>query len=156
MQRVAPTLIVLAAALTCGAAQAQFGAFNLPSGDFAWQWGNPERLGRFHDFSINGSEADFRCELTGKLSAGSRMSQVDVRQMESDLASSLYFIEQATNTMNVLDQQRELDWAALNCVKAKPREPDAEKRKEIEDKARAKAVEKMLKRRARREKEEQE
>jgi hypothetical protein len=145
--------------LACQAtpARAQFGAFpvNLPKDDFTWNWGDLERSKdkRFADFDANGGEEGFRCTLEGKLSAGSRMSPSEIRQLENDLGASLYFIEAATNAMNTLDYQRQLDWAILDCDKPEPTEADAAKTQASLEKAKAKAQKKLIERREKRERE---
>lgn len=145
----------IACALSCAAASAQFSPFvNLPQNDFTWQWGDWERntgSRRLEDFSVNGNESGFRCQLTGRLGPGNRMTSPEIRQMERDLGASLYFIQAAANAMNVLDQQRDLDWAQLACVKPQPSEGDAQAQQEKVDKAREKALQDMLERRERRE-----
>lgn len=158
MPRIASALMLCLAALLASPAGAQIafpGLAQLPQGDFAWRWGREERIGRFGDFSVTGGEQEFRCQLKGKL-LGSTLSTVEIRQMENDLAGSLYFIQEATNTMNVLDQRGELDWATLDCTKPQPTPLDEQKRHEIEEKARQKAVKKLLKERAKEQQEQQE
>lgn len=141
-------------------AHAQFGAFpvNLPRDDFTWNWGDLERARdrKFTDFDVNGGEDGFRCTLEGKLSAGSHMTPAEIRDMENELGSSLYFIEASTNAMNNLDYQRQLDWATLDCDKPEPTEADAAKIEESLEKAKAKAVKKLIERREKREREEAE
>lgn len=122
---------------------------NLPQNDFIWNWGNPERSRGFGDFSINGGEDRFRCSLTGKLSAGSRLTTRQVREMEIDLGSSLYFIQTATNTMNTLERRRDLDWATLDCALPEESESSDAEREAREEEARQRAVERMLERRER-------
>lgn len=98
-----------------GAAHAQFGAFsNLPEDDFTWRWG---RQRGSDDFSIRGIDLGFTCTLTGALRPGSRLSRMEIRQIETSLRSSMAFIESATSMMNGLDRQRDLDWAVLDCEK---------------------------------------
>jgi hypothetical protein len=139
-------------------AHAQFGAFpvNLPRDDFTWNWGDFERATnrKFTDFSVNGGEEGFRCTLEGKLSAGSHITPADIRDMENELGSSLYFIEASTNAMNNLDYQRQLDWATLDCDKPEATEADAAKTQASLDKAKATAVKKLIERREKREREE--
>jgi hypothetical protein len=155
---VATVAAVLSGALSLGTVNAQFSPFvNLPQSDFTWRWGDWENSGtrRSEDFSVSGSEGGFRCDLIGRLSPGNRMTDLQVRQMANDLSVSLYFIQAAANAMNVLDQQRDLDWAELACVKPQPAEGDAQAQQEKVDRAREKALKDMLERRERREREEQ-
>jgi hypothetical protein len=152
------SIIAAALVLACQAwpAHAQFGAFpvNLPKDDFTWNWGDLERSKnrRFADLNATGGEAGFRCTLEGKLSAGSHMTPSDIRQLQNDLGSSLYFIEAATNAMNTLDYQRELDWAILDCDKPEGTADPAKTQASL-DKAKAKAVKKLIERREKRERE---
>ncbi|HEX7079748.1 MAG TPA: hypothetical protein VF329_01885 [Gammaproteobacteria bacterium] len=136
-----------------GPAAAQFGV-SLPQKDFTWQWGNPVEARGSNDFSTQGSEAGFRCDLRGALRLGSRMTTMDVRALERELGVSLYFIQAATNAMNTLDYQRELDWAVLECTKPEPRELSAEEQQERLDKLRERALRRQAERRERREREE--
>jgi len=133
---------------------AQFGfpgTVNLPQNDFRWVWGDAEAslAGRGQDFSLTGGENAFRCSLTGKLAPGSRLTQSDIRQLESQIQTSLYFIQSSANSMYVLDQQRDIDWAVLDCAKPGDQEVDAEERQAREDKARERAERKRDRRRAR-------
>lgn len=141
-------------------AHAQIGVFpvNLPKDDFTWNWGDIERSrGRnFPDFSINGGEGGFRCSLEGKLRVSSNYSPQAIRQMENDLRSSLYFIQEAANTMNSLDFRRDLDWATLDCDKPEEGPADLEKQQASLDKAKEKALKKMIEAREKREREEAE
>jgi hypothetical protein len=153
LKTIAAVLVV--APLFGAAAHAQFGIVTLPQNDFTWRWGDVEEsvARRFEDFSVNGGESFFRCELTGKLSPGSRMTVNEVRQMENDLQVSMFFIQSAANTMNALDFRRDLDWAELACVKPE-RNDDPEASAERVERAREKAVQEMLERRERRERRE--
>lgn len=112
---------LLAATLTPGPAAAQFGRINYPQNDFRWFWGRQgdelQRRG-FADFDIRGTDAGFECTLEGSIHPGSRLSTREVRELENELRSSLFFIESAANTMYALDQRRDIDWAELDCVKS--------------------------------------
>ena len=137
-----------------GSADAQFGV-NLPRDDFTWMWGDHEMQRRgSRDFSINGSEASFRCELTGSLRLGSRLSTGDIRQIENEIRTSLFFIQAAANMMAALDQRRELDWAMLDCAKPGEEDINSERAQQRLEKAREKAVREQAERRERREREE--
>lgn len=139
----------LVACGTYGAAHAQFG-FNLPPDDFTWTWGSSfdESRRGLSDFSARGSESGFNCDLTGKLRVSSRYTPADIRQLENDLRVSMFFIQSAANTLNVLDQRRELDWAVLECIKPDS-EPDAEKQQQRLDRARERMIEEQRRRRER-------
>lgn len=113
----AAAALMLAAA---PAARAQFGGApalrNLPADDFTWRWGD-ERGGRIEDFSIQAPDSGFTCMLTGELRARSRLGRSDLASIESNLRSSMSFIAAATEAMNGLERQRDLDWAVLDCEK---------------------------------------
>lgn len=151
--RVCATMVV--ALLCAGPALAQFGQVNYPQSDFRWVWGNERDLARrgFEDFSVSGNDAGFQCTLKGRLHPGSRLTQTDIRALENELRTTLFFIQRAANTMYVLDQQRDIDWAELDCVKHVDDASAAELR-EREEKARAKAERDRERRRARRAREE--
>ena len=155
MQRLTFYAAIVVALSGSNAALAQFGQVNYPQSDFRWVWGNERDLARrgFEDFSISGNDAGFRCTLKGRLRPGSRLTETDVRALENDLRSTLFFIERSANTMYVLDQQRDIDWAELDCAKHVDDASAAELR-EREEKARAKAERDRERRRARRAREE--
>ena len=94
----------------------------LPTEDFVWNWGRitsaafEERRGR-PDFSINGLESNFRCALTGAFRPSSRMRDiVNMREFEQTLTGTLYFIQDATETLNYYYRSNDLYWATLDCV----------------------------------------
>lgn len=155
--RIQMSLTALAAAVllnTIGpSASAQFGfpgLMQLPADDFTWIWGTRrERIGRGSDFSILGGEGGFRCELDGRLSPSSSWSTSEIRRFENDLRGSLGFIQEAANAMYIMDQQRQLDWARLDCARPEDPAEDPERAQELEDKARAKAERRRERRRAR-------
>jgi len=129
-------VVLLSAPLLLTTASAQFntgfgGQMRLPQDDFTWTWGDRSSAGRgFEDISIFGNEEGFRCDLAGKLKSGTRISRMDVREIEREIRSSTYFIQAAANAMNNLDAQRELDWASLKCEKPKSDEEDQTERDE--------------------------
>ncbi len=159
---------VLAAALLRLPAQAQF--VQLPTSDFTWHWGGngigasteTTRTEKFADFMVRGLQAGFQCELDGKLSPGASVgaSPLDVRQLEANLTTSLYFIEAAAATMNNLEYQHQLDWARLDCKKPKQTASQsaeaAKKEQEALQKLHDKEVQKLIKRREKRERREAE
>jgi hypothetical protein len=130
----------------------QFGIPQLPTTDFTWRWGDAQdaeaRLGA-EDFQANGNEMAFRCELTGALSPGSQITMQELQNMEMVLVSSISFVQASATAMNDLDFNRELDWAILDCKKGEAAEEDPDKVAEEVERARQKAVEDMLKRRER-------
>lgn len=102
------------------------GQMNLPKSDFTWTWGRkPNGEVRFEDFSVLGNELSFRCDLTGRLRIGSRLSRMDIRNLENELRGQMSFIQSATYMMNNLDANRELEWATLECKLPEP--PDESK-----------------------------
>ena len=157
-------LAILAAALILSVlplsmANAQFGGLfpgqvNLPADDFTWIWGNRREttMGRSEDFSVRGGELGFRCTLTGRLGPGNTWSRSEIRQLETDLSSSLSFVQASANAMYTLEQRRDIDWAILDCVKSEQVQT-AERKQEQEDKARAKAERRREQRRAREQRE---
>lgn len=145
---------LLAAWLLPASASAQF--MSLPQSDFTWRWGETEAASSgMRDFHARGSEGGFNCTLDGALRLGSRYSPAEIREMQSELNISLYFIQTATNTMNRLDFERQLDWAVLDCVQPKAREPDAEEQQERLDKLRERALKRQAERRERRARQEE-
>jgi hypothetical protein len=133
--------LLLASVFAAGAASAQFFPLQLPREDFIWTWGRriPELENRrFPDLDIQGTEGGFRCELTAKLSPGNSMTQPEIRQLETDLRTNLYFVQAVANTMYYLDQGFDLEWGVLDCDKYEE-ETDEATRQEREDKARERA-----------------
>jgi hypothetical protein len=128
MRRCGSVLGVLLASVT-GAAQAQVysqeqtrESHDLPAGDFIWRWGvAAEDPGRDSpDFEGPGAERDFRCVLRGRFLAGSkgaheRFSPSYVRELGTSMRLSMFFIWDASVTMNSL--RSHLDWATLDCVR---------------------------------------
>jgi hypothetical protein len=127
------------------------GLYSLPTSDFIWNWGdtNLERRRGPADITINGGEAQFRCELTAQMRPSSTMSSEDYRRIEQELATRLDFIYAVSDAMNTLEYQRVLDWATLDCKKYRPAERTAEERASREEEARAKMLRELEKRRER-------
>jgi hypothetical protein len=151
---VTATAGLIGLSLPVGEAEAQFGfpgVFNMPTEDFTWIWGRiRERdLGRRPDVSTVGFDAGFRCELTAKLSPGSRMDTIEVRQLENQLGTASFFIESAANAMYVLEQQREIDWGKLDCKKPQADDESEAEVQERLDRARERAEKRRDRRRAR-------
>ena len=137
------------AALAATAALAQFGTYTLPTKDFVWNWGDPERSGlAFDDFSVHGGEGGFVCELKGKLSAGSHLSPGEVRTLEDALRTRLDFIYASSTYMNQLQSQRDLDWARLACSKPQSAPLTDQEKADRETKAREKMQREVDRRRA--------
>ena len=72
--------------------------------------------------AVFGNEGGFGCDLTGKLRISSRMTRMDIRNLESELRGQMNFIQTVAYRMNSLDAQRELEWATLECKKPEPSE----------------------------------
>ena len=145
----APIAAFAIAALTATAAHAQFGYYQLPKNDFTWNWGDPERAGmKFEDFTVNGSEGGFNCELKGKLAGASRMTPSDLHTLEDQLRSRLDFIYASSSTMNQLDQAHEIMWARLACAKPEAKPLSEQEKADKEAKAREKMQREIDRRRA--------
>lgn len=138
-------------------AAAQFGGFGvtLPKDDFTWTWGRREDAvsQRFPDFTAKGGEGGFTCDLNGKLRFSAGFTTSDARDLQNQISSSGFFVEAAANAMNSLDLQNELEWAMLDCKKHKETAEEAEKRKASLQKLHDKEVQKLIKRREKRERE---
>jgi len=126
------------------------GLYSLPRSDFIWNWGetNLERRGPA-DLEMNGTEAQFRCELTAQMRASSTMTQADFREIEQQLSSRLDFIYAASEAMNYLELQHVLDWATLDCKQYEAPERTAEEKATREQEARDKMLRELEKRRER-------
>ena len=129
-------VILFSNSLFLTTASAQYGTgfpgqMNLPQNDFTWTWGGRRSSRRgIEDISIIGNQAGFRCDLRGKLRVGSRLSRMDVREIESDIRSSMSFVQAAANAMNNLESRGALDWATLECIKPQPAERERNDREE--------------------------
>jgi hypothetical protein len=133
-------------------AAAQFGLYQLPQNNFIWNWGDTAESGKRHgvsDLDLDGGEAGFQCHLTARLRPSVSMSPTEIRQMEMDLRTRLDFIYASSQTLNYLDQTRQLDWATLDCKKPEPGPVDEAKRAERENAAREKMLRELERRRAR-------
>jgi hypothetical protein len=148
--------VLFVTSLNTSDASAQLG-LNLPRDDFTWIWGDAEdaAAGRGRDISTSGNESGFNCNLPGNLRAASRMGPTDIRALENEIRTSLWFIQTAANAMNTLEFRRELDWAKLDCTKPQGSEEDAEAREERLDKAREKVMREQRARRERQQRDEQ-
>src|SRR5215831_3248806 len=135
--------------LAASSAHAQLGYYQLPQNDFVWNWGiNPDKQIGFEDFDVTGGEGGFHCELKGKMSPGTTMTPTQVHQLQDTLRARLDFIYATSTYMNQLDQQRELDWAKLSCMKPEPTPQTAQEKADKEAKAREKMQKEIDRRRA--------
>lgn len=145
----APILAAAVALLTATAAHAQFGYYQLPKNDFIWNWGDPERNGmKFEDFTVNGGEGGFNCELKGKLTGASQLTPSQLHQLEDQLRSRLDFIYASSTTMNQMDNAHELMWARLSCAKPQAKQMTDQEKADKEAKAREKMQHEIDRRRA--------
>jgi hypothetical protein len=145
---------MLAGLIGGGAAHAQFG-FGLPQNDFTWTWGDMERrTARLADISAQGHDGKFQCTLEAMLRPGSRFSATDVRQLETELQTTLEFVRTSAQMMNALDAQRELEWAVLSCKEREAAPVSAEERRERETKARERMQREIERRRERQQRDE--
>ena len=112
--------------IVCGGASAQFGlGVQLPQSDFIWTWGSNRRSGAY-DFSVVGSESSFRCDLQGKLRITASFGRTELRNLEAQLRSSMFFVQEAAYQMNVLENYGYLDWAILDCQRPVNEDTDEE------------------------------
>ena len=138
-----------AVALAATSAQAQIAYYQLPQNDFVWNWGaNPDRQIGFEDFTVTGGEGGFHCELKGKLNPGGTLTPTQLHQLEDALRARIDFIYASSQYMNQLDQQRELNWAKLSCMKPEPTPATAQEKADREAKAREKMQKEIDRRRA--------
>jgi len=145
----APIAAAAIAALGVNSAHAQFGYYQLPKNDFVWNWGNPEQFGvKFEDFSVNGGEGGFNCELKGKLSGASQMTSSQLHTLEDQLRARLDFIYASSNTMNQMETSHELMWARLSCAKPEAKPLTEQEKADKEAKAREKMQREIDRRRA--------
>lgn len=128
-----------------------FGQLNLPNNDFTWVWGDLERTSsrKTQDLLVRSADSGFQCTLKTRFALGSRLSRAQEREIEQDLRTTPYFIQDTAYVMNSLDRERQLDWATLECVKPQSNLSEAEQQERL-DKLRERAMEKGERRRARR------
>jgi hypothetical protein len=118
--------VLAASAIAAAAAQAQVEQtrefHKLPENDFTWNWGKAlQDVDRESPgFRAQGFEAEFQCELKGRLLANSKGAYQRIKPREfadtaKDLRLSIFFVWDATAMMNGFE--RALDWATL--VRAK-------------------------------------
>jgi hypothetical protein len=135
--------------LATGAAGQYF--YSLPNADFTWHWGekNLERRFGHADITMNGGEANFDCEFTVRFRPTSNMNTSDIRAFRDSLATRLDFIYAVSENMYYMEQDRDIDWATLDCKKfeAQPRSPEESAQRQ--DEARAKMLRELERRRAR-------
>ena len=143
-------LAALAGVVSDAGAQV-FLPMNLPENDFVWTWGRVtglETRRSREDFSIIGNEAGFRCELTGRMSLARGTTLPEMRQLEQELQTSLFFIQESANLMYQWDQYRQIEWAMLDCKRPEATETESDLQ-EREDRARERAERRRERRRER-------
>ena len=147
----------IAAMVVPATASAQFGGFvNLPRNDFTWVWGdqNDAERGRGRDINVRGIDRGFDCMLTAALRPGNRMTPMDIRQLETNLRTSMDFIYYTANTMYSMERSFDLDWGKLDCARMQPSEADEDKQQERVNRALERARREQAERRERRERQE--
>ena len=149
--RMTAAAAAIIAAACMGSASAQLGTYQLPNNNFSWRWGseNQRHNSRVEDLRVSGGEAGFRCDLTAALSPGSRLSSMDVRQIEQKLNTAIDFIYQSTTLMNQLSASRDIDWATLTCQRPEATPSTEEEKAEHEQRAKEKMQKEIERRRAR-------
>jgi len=132
-------------------AVAQFGLYTLPRSDFRWNWGETNLERRFGqaDIQMRGSESFFDCELTARFGASSNMTHADIRAIRDSLSTRLDFIYAVSETMYYLEQDRDIDWATLDCKKYESEASSPEASAERQNEAREKMLRELERRRAR-------
>jgi len=92
---------------------------NLPTDDFVWNWGSTRPIDDLEmpEFTVSGVERAFRCTAKGSFKPGSHMRDVyAARQWEQSLNGSIYFIQVATESLNNLYLNNDLQWAVMECI----------------------------------------
>lgn len=154
MSRIAvPLLAAFAAQLVPPTgADAQIPMYSLPKQDFIWNWGDvateQQRRG-MADIDVSGSESSFRCDLTARLRPGNSRSAPQLRDIEQQLSQRLDFIYAVSEAMNLLEANRELDWATLDCKKWESAPASEEESAERQAEARDKMLRELERRRER-------
>ena len=150
MSRSAAPLLAVAAVLLPLAAAGQ-GFYTLPKDDFIWNWGDvaEARQRGMADIEVSGSESFFHCDLTARMRPSSARSPTDMREIEMTLRQRLDFIYAVSETMNILEYNRELEWATLDCKRQGEENIDPETRAERETAAREKMLRELERRRER-------
>jgi hypothetical protein len=128
----APAVVASAIAGSAHAQVSPFGQLSLPETDFTWIWGNLERARGREDLSIRSADSGFQCTLKAGYAPGSRLTMEQERELENQLTTALYFIQESAYTMNALEQRRDIDWATLNCVRPEPNVDEAEQQERLE------------------------
>jgi len=149
------TLAAMLALAFPGSGRTQLGSalpgfYQLPNSDFTWIWGadNELELRGPSDFRSRGQESGFSCELTANLSPSNRLTQNEIRQIESQLGTSLAFIQESAYLMNDWEFGRQIIWGKLACVKPEGEDDPEDEQRRI-DRALERAIRDRERRRAR-------
>jgi hypothetical protein len=123
----------------------------LPTEDFTWPWGETRPIDDVErpEFTVSGVERAFQCTAKGSFKPGSRMRDTyAMREFEQALNGSIYFIQEATATLNQLDLSNDLQWAIMECIIPESTESEQEIQEDI-DRALERAQREREKRRER-------
>jgi hypothetical protein len=132
-------------------AVAQLGMYTLPKSDFVWNWGEANEETRFGhaDIEVSGTESSFRCELEARMRPTSTLTPTQISDFERELGGRLDFIFAVSEAMNLLERERALDWARLDCKKYEAGPVSAEESAERQNEAREKMLRELERRRER-------
>ena len=147
-------LCLLLGTILSGAALAQLTVpqiVQLPRNDFVWNWGrSPGMDERIRpEFTVEGTEQQFFCSMTGAFRPASHMRDFEnLREFETTLRNTLYFIQDSTEALNYYYRANELQWATLDC-RIPETVLDEEKTQERVDRALERALRQRERRRER-------
>jgi hypothetical protein len=111
-----------ASAMLGGSASGQLNVptiIQLPTENFQWTWGEPRSIDDPDrpEFTVTGGEQAFRCTAKGAFKAGSHIRDYyNLRDFKQALNTSVYFIQDATATLNSVYLSNDLQWAVLDCA----------------------------------------
>jgi hypothetical protein len=130
-------------------AVAQF--YSLPNASFRWNWGETDLERRFGhpDIEMTGREAFFDCDFTVRFRPSTNSTPSYIRAVRDSLNARLDFIYAVSETMYYMDQNREIDWATLDCEKYEAPPTSPEQSAERQTEAREKMLRELERRRAR-------
>jgi hypothetical protein len=139
-----------AATLWAATAAAQY-FYQLPNADFRWNWGEVREDKRFGqpDIEMTGGEANFDCQFTLRFRPTADMTVTAIRDFRDGLARRLDFIYAVSEQMYYLEQNRDVDWATLDCKKFEAEPKTADEIAERQNEAREKMMRELERRRAR-------
>jgi hypothetical protein len=125
--------------------------YQLPNADFKWNWGEVREDRRFGhaDIDMTGGEANFDCQFTLRFRPTANMTVTDIRNFRDELGRRLDFIYAVSEQMYYLEQNRDVDWATLDCKKFQAEPKTADEIAERQNEARDKMLRELERRRAR-------